>query len=825
MIRNLLVLPSGEELFSGTVGENAITGVTVKRCVNTEEELTAGAVCAGMLEASVIVQKPLCVNAGDEVILYTVSDDGARKQEGIFIAEKPVWESANRYTLTAYDRVSRLDRDLTEWLAGLNGWPYPLLDFDSFVCSECCFVLANEQIPNGAYPVQAFSGEGITGRQLMVWAGQAAGRFCRAAKDGRVEFAWYRETGKRIGAMEQVAEDGPKQTAVLKGLQEGVQIRAVSQIKPSYTGKKSVKLFRRGRNLLDLETVGIYHSNDYSGIRHTMQITDRGIRLDVTSGTHLQDRSLWGFCIGTPKELSGKTLTVSADFTTSKTDAYATAYVGFFEVNEEPVFGMKENFSFANGGVLYSGAYKQLAYNKESGSSACTYKVTGKETMKYIAVLFAFCDPIRGTSSEGDWTLWDNIQIEYADQATAYQPYCCDEYTRSFDTVYGGRLDWDTGELTVTHNKIQSYAGEAVPEGWASNTGMLSEGAQVIYPLEEPYTLELLPQRIPALEGENCLWSDTGNTTAVFRQDYYFSNSLQFEDYAVAPVEKVQIRLTNTDVGAVYPDDPQKENAYILSGNFLLTNDSAGTLEAVAQTLYEELKDISYTPCRVDVPAGAAVDAGDIVTVTDTKGKALTVYVMERTVSGQRCRLECTGSPRRNSTTVVNELTYKALSGKILELQADIEGLRVAHRDALGNQSSLSVTVDSIDGQVNMQKVNEGNLVEQMTGIRQTAGQIAVTVQSLQDDGVKKVRTEMGYTLDDSGLQISRENEEMRNLVDHTGMYVKRNEDTVLKVNSDGVQAVNIAVENYLTVGRCARFEDYYNGADDMRTACFFTGG
>ena len=799
MIRNLLVLPSGEALFSGAVGENALTGVTVKRCVNTEAELTAGGVCASVLEAAVIVQKPLSVQAGDEVILYTVSDSGARTQEGVFIAEKPVWESANRYTLTAYDRVSRLDRDLTKWLQGLGGWPYSLLDFAGMVCAECGLELKNEQIPNGDYPVQAFSGEGITGRQLMSWVGQAAGRFCRATRDGKLEFDWYRDTGKSIGASRKVIQEGPAQTVALDGLKEGSPLQVISEIKPAFSGKKSIQLFHRGRNLLDLDTVGVFHSNDYTGARHTMQLTATGIRLDVVSGRNAPDRSLWGFCLGTPKELAGKTVTVSADFTTSKTGTNAVPFMGFFEVSEEPVFGKKDDFTFAGGGTIYSGTYKELLHKSGEGVRAATYTVTGEETMKYIAVLFAVCDPLKGTSSEGDWTQWNNIQIEYANQATPYQKYCCEEFTRSFATVYGGSLNWNTGQLTVTYGKIQSYAGEEVPEGWVSNTGKLSEGAQVMYPLEEPEIIQLEPRKISAFDGKNYLWSGTGSTTAGFYQDYYFADSLCFEDYTVAPVEKVQIRLTDKDVGAVYPDAPGEKNTYTVSGNFLLTNADAQVLEAVAQNLYEVLKDITYTPCRVEIPLSAGVDAGDIVTVTAANGKMFKVYVMERTASGQRCTLECTGSPRRDSTMAVNEQTYKALSGKILELQADIEGLRIAHRDAADNYASLSVSVDAIEGQVNLQRSAGGGLVAQMTDIRQTAGEISVAVQSLQEDGIKKVKTEMGYTLDDSGLHIRREDEEMSNLVDHTGMYVKRNEETVLQANNDGVQAVNITVDNYLT--------------------------
>ena len=167
----------------------------------------------------------------------------------------------------------------------------------------------------------------------------------------------------------------------------------------------------------------------------------------------------------------------------------------------------------------------------------------------------------------------------------------------------------------------------------------------------------------------------------------------------------------------------------------------------------------------------------------------------------------------------------EALSGKVLELQTDIEGLKVAHQDARGELSSLELTIEGIATEVSRQQTNGENLMQQMTQIRQTADQVSIAVQEIANSGVSKVRTQMGYTFDDEGLKISRSDAEMTNLLDNTGMYVRRGSDTVLQANNEGVEAMNITVRNYLSVGQNARFEDYNNGSDSRRTACFFTGG
>ena len=63
----------------------------------------------------------------------------------------------------------------------------------------------------------------------------------------------------------------------------------------------------------------------------------------------------------------------------------------------------------------------------------------------------------------------------------------------------------------------------------------------------------------------------------------------------------------------------------------------------------------------------------------------------------------------------------------------------------------------------------------------------------------------------------------MSAFIDETGMTVSRSGSPVLKATAAGVAAVDVTVNNYLQVGDHARFEEYTDGADSKRTACFFT--
>ena len=200
MRKSIIALPDGTELSSGTVGTNAIQSVSCTESVNGGTELTIGSACCSCLELTMIAPAGgLTIGQGTEIAYYQVDGTGTRRQIGLFTAEKPTRSSANTYKVTAYDRMSWTDKDLSPWLRSLTGWPYPLYAFASMVCRQCGLELTNASLPNGDYQIQQFYADNITGRQLLQWIGTACVRFCRATPDGKIEFAWYQQSGASIG--------------------------------------------------------------------------------------------------------------------------------------------------------------------------------------------------------------------------------------------------------------------------------------------------------------------------------------------------------------------------------------------------------------------------------------------------------------------------------------------------------------------------------------------------------------------------------------------------------------------------------------------------
>ena len=196
MIKNIIVLPDGTEISSGA--GYAIKQSSSYREVNDGVELLLGAVCANKVSYTIYdVGGTLALGAGDEITLYR-EQNGVRIKKGVYRLEKPTRPTANTMRITGYDRVIKLDKDLTDWVNSLTGWPYNILTFARMVCEECGLTFVTTEAPNMGFMVHQFAKTGATGRKIMRWLAEICCRFCRANDDGEIEFAWYTPSGVTI---------------------------------------------------------------------------------------------------------------------------------------------------------------------------------------------------------------------------------------------------------------------------------------------------------------------------------------------------------------------------------------------------------------------------------------------------------------------------------------------------------------------------------------------------------------------------------------------------------------------------------------------------
>lgn len=542
-MQTIITLSDGTCIGAGSQGV-AIQSATLTQSVNTGQELALGSVCAAMAEVTFHAPDGCPIGAGDSFTLYKTSASGQRHKLGVFTAEQPQWISRHRVRITAYDPVVKLDRDITGWLSALDGWPYTLQELAGLVCAHCGVSLGQEELPNGDFAVEQFCPDQATGRDLMRWIGQAAGRFCVADPEGVLRFGWYKPAQVSLG----------------------------------------------------------------------------------------------------PQEVFGITVTDE--------DGHLT--------------------------------------------------VTGLENA----------------------------------EAT----------------------DDDRGNVTV----------------W----------------------------------GKDCR--------------YYRLGGLQLQTYATAPITALWLRGDDRDTGVLYPDGAG-ENPYAIRGNPLLRG-TAEKLLPVAKTLFEGLRDFSHTPMTVTAAADLRFYPGQLVQVCDSRGNAVTGCIMQRTLTGNTDTLIGAGSRSLQSTTAVNNRTYKDLTGRLLHLRTDIDGIRASHQITADRVAELELTAQGIDARVQRTEQTEQTLKETMAKLALEADAIKATVTSVVDDGVERVQNRFGLTIDGSCISIQRAGRDMTNRLDERGMSVVRgsgNAETVmLRADAQGVLATDVTVRNYLRMGKHARFEDY-----GSRTACFYTKG
>lgn len=574
MLLTLIVLPDGTEIFSGPGGGAKVKNATITQDVNDQQELTIGSCCSARFECTLLNPGgELSIAAGDEIAVYRVNTaqpmtfandvttsvdssgtfrvyvsgvevdpvidatgdlrypgvdaflvDGnltfttattARTLVGRFTLEEPERPTPNSYRITAYDRVSWLDKDLTEWFLSLDEWPYTVEQMAGMVCHECGTGLATETLLNGSYQIQRFAGTGITGRKIMQWIGQISATFCRAAPNGGLEFAWY------------------KQSAHI--------------LRPS--------------------------------------------------------------------------------------DVFST----------------------------------------------------------------------------------------------------------------------------------------------------------------------------------------------------------QLADYQTEPIDRVQIQLTQDDIGVIWPD--AEGVTYPIAGNYLLTSSDPAALETVAGNIYNAIRNDTYTPGTITMIHNPDINPGDIVEVRDSNGKTASLYVMTKITKGQRDTLECTGSISRESSTVVHEESFKAVKAKMLEIKKDIDGLlvrasevdtRIEDNRAYTDQKITEVTISAEGLASTVEDVRETveGVETRMSGIEQTAEAISLRVGSIEDNGVDKVATGFGLTIDESAVVIARDGAELENRLDETGMYVVRRDGTVvMQAAADGVITQNLNVRGYLDIFDMIRQQAWTDEFGRPCVATLWTGG
>ena len=241
----------------------------------------------------------------------------------------------------------------------------------------------------------------------------------------------------------------------------------------------------------------------------------------------------------------------------------------------------------------------------------------------------------------------------------------------------------------------------------------------------------------------------------------YYADSLSYEDYTVKAIEKVQIRQSDSDVGGIYPDSTTATNTYAVQGNLLLTTGTEANLKSVVQNLYNVLKNVTYTPCKVSVPSSSGLACGQIVHVKDARGREFDTYLMSATISSGKASFESVGSASRESSSAVNSQSYKNLTGKMLEIKTSVDGLEVKASDLTGKYTDLKATVDGLSSEVKKDTkiTGGGNLILGSESFRNATYDGNASGVAYGDDGsatITNANTNRYFIFNTAGARITK---------------------------------------------------------------------
>ena len=143
----------------------------------------------------------------------------------------------------------------------------------------------------------------------------------------------------------------------------------------------------------------------------------------------------------------------------------------------------------------------------------------------------------------------------------------------------------------------------------------LVEGIEALYPREDLYPADDI---YPADE----------NALDVVSKAFY--TKIEFENYRVAPITKVQIIEKSGQIAATFGSGT---NVFTLKDNPLVWGLAANVRNAVAQNLYNTIQGLWYIPAHVECVGLPYIECGDFVMMT-ARRSIVRSYVLSRTLKG-----------------------------------------------------------------------------------------------------------------------------------------------------------------------------------------------
>lgn len=212
------------------------------------------------------------------------------------------------------------------------------------------------------------------------------------------------------------------------------------------------------------------------------------------------------------------------------------------------------------------------------------------------------------------------------------------------------------------------------------------------------------------------------------------------------------------------------------------------------------------------------VEPGDKIAFVTKDGNTIISYLLDEsyTYNGGVSADTAWNYEDNDNESADNPVT---LGDKLKQTYAKVDKANQEIEIVAGTTAAIKLTTDSITNSVSQLDDNMSEVIAEVN-TKVSAEDISFTIQAAIGEGVERVTTTTGFTFNEEGLHISKENSEITTTITEDGMTVYRENDEVLTADNLGVRAEDLHATTFLIVGNNSRFEDY-NG---NRTGCFWIG-
>lgn len=559
-------------------------------------------------------------------------------------------------------------------------------------------------------------------------------------------------------------------TTIYPQLEEG-------SVATPYVPYNSLEFKVEGKNIFDCANSRIIYNNGNASYERL----DNGLKL-ISSGAQY---NIIYFLVDTVKNLKDKTLTLSSDISFSKDNQLTTFDLFYTDKN-----GGNKKTIVANPNITSEGKYQVTGQVKEG------------ENRYYVCI--GLRPNMASNYASGDYTIYDNLQVEFSSTATDYEPYKSQVVT--FPLAEGQKL---------------------MEGSYLADDGIHHSRKQVV------------------LDGtENWYQRWTSTTQNVFGCLDFLPDSLKFEgttNNIICMCSHFVATHYDGGIGSIWDYRNNDNYPYLIAIIDSSGNPNVGEIVIKHKdiTTVDELKTFLQEQYANGTPITVEYELAEPETVPYTeeqqeawdKIKALMTY---KNITNITSTAYAKVAYMRDNGLDVYETKqnaqkrYTETSEKLTEQKMTVDGVITQVSETNKRLTNDYLTAEQVNAELDTTKEDIEIIKQNQVTMTQTSKNLQIAIDTINNEGVSKVKTSMGYTFDDEGFKLNRSNAETGTIIDEAAVkvidktgaseqnllyagYVKEgNTNYPSYIGQTIVASANMIVQNYLVVPN-SRFEEYTN--------------